>query len=200
MICCFRALCCVCVFPAPDAELGNTTCSRQRLALRIPKPYLTGALMEYRHTQKSPLYLLLIAIAMLLAINGWVFRDPWVAAAGQWLGALLFGGLAMCFRQLTTHDAGDRLAVRFGPIGLFGTQVRYDTITRVELGHTKLIDGLGIHYIPGRGWTYNLWGSQCVVIHRGERLLRIGTDDVNGLLSFLSSKIAARAEPHTEAN
>ena len=59
-----------------------------------------------------------------------------------------------------------------------------------EPRHTvSLIDGLGIHYVPFRGWTYNLWGFDCVVLELGKKTLRIGSNDADGLLTFLRSRI-----------
>ena len=46
-----------------------------------------------------------------------------------------------------------------------------------------------IHCIPGRGWTYNLWGFDCVVVRQGNKTTRVGTDDVAGLLAFLRTKV-----------
>jgi hypothetical protein len=145
--------------------------------------------MEYQHTQKGPIYLALLAIAALLGINAWLFREQWLSFALLSGGAVLFGLLALSFRQLTVKDHGQGLAVRFGPLPLFRTQIPYASITAVEAGRSSLIDGLGIHFVPGRGWTYNLWGADCVVAHLGDRLIRIGTNDVDGLLVFLRGKI-----------
>lgn len=144
--------------------------------------------MHYRHTQKGPIHLILLAVAALLAVNAWFLREPFPAFLGLAGGAALFALLAFSFRELTVEDQGDGLAVRFGPLPFFGTKVNYASITAVEAGTSSLIDGLGIHYVPGRGWTYNLWGYHCVVAHLGKRLIRIGTDDVPGLLSFLEGR------------
>ena len=53
-------------------------------------------------------------------------------------------------------------------------------MTAVEAGRSSLIDGWGIHWIPGRGWTYNLWGFGCVVIQQGKKTTRVGTWKSNG--------------------
>ena len=145
--------------------------------------------MQYHHTQKGPIYLALLAIAALLAVNAWLFGEQRLPAVLLSGGAVLFGLLAMSFRQLTVEDQGQALVVRFGPLPLFRTKVRYTSITAVEAGRSRVIDGLGIHYVPGCGWTYNLWGANCVVAHVGDRLIRIGTDDVDALLGFLQRKI-----------
>ncbi len=145
--------------------------------------------MSYRHTQTAPLYLLLLAFALLLGVNSWVLRgEPLVAAALA--GAAVFMAiLAMSFRELTVADRGDCLDIRFGPLPLFGTRLCYSTMTSVEYGRSSLIDGWGIHYQPGSGWIYNLWGFDCVTIRCGNQTVRVGTDDPVGLAAFLSEKI-----------
>ena len=64
-------------------------------------------------------------------------------------------------------------------------------ITRVESGRSSWIDGWGIHWLPGRGWAYNLWGFGCAIVYLGNTVIRIGTDDVEGLVDFLNQKTGA---------
>lgn len=143
----------------------------------------------YEHTQRGPLWLVLmppLAIALALAVAG--------DGAARWAGAgfaALLALLAACFATLTVRDRGDHLDVRFGPLPWFGTRVRYDTIDRVAPARSRLIDGWGVHWLPGRGWTFNLWGFDCVEIRAGRRVVRIGTDEPEALAAFL----AARATP-----
>ena len=106
--------------------------------------------------------------------------------------AVLFLLLALSFQHLRVFDAVDHLAVRFGPLPLLGTRIRYDEITSVERGRTSLLDGWGIHWVPGRGWTYNIRGWDCVVVQLGKKTIRIGTDDVENLLAFLQAKLKPR--------
>ena len=101
----------------------------------------------------------------------------------------VFVALAACFGSLTVADRGDRLSIRYGPLPLFGTSGVYSSITDVQVSRSALLDGWGIHYIPGRGWTYNLWGRDCVEIRMGSSTLRIGTDDPARLVEFLRSKV-----------
>jgi hypothetical protein len=59
-----------------------------------------------------------------------------------------------------------------------------------EPGRTNLRDGWGIHYFPGRGSTWNLWGFDCVVLRLGgSKTLRVGTDDPEGLAAFLADRV-----------
>ena len=63
--------------------------------------------------------------------------------------------------------------------------IRYSDITAVETGHTKIIDGRGIHYIPARGWTYDIWGFGCVKLTLDRKIIRAGTDDAKGLAKVI---------------
>ena len=95
----------------------------------------------------------------------------------------------LMFGHLTVRDAGEHLAVRFGPLPAFGIKIAYAEITSVEPDRTSIIDGWGVHYVPWRGTTYNLWGFGCVKITVGRRIIRVGTDDVEGLTAFLRERI-----------
>ncbi len=64
-------------------------------------------------------------------------------------------------------------------------RIRYTDISGVEVGHTTIIDGWGIHYILGRGWTYNLWGFACVKLTLGRKIICVGSDDAEELARFL---------------
>ena len=66
--------------------------------------------------------------------------------------------------------------------------LRVDDIDQVTASRSALIDGWGMHWIPGRGWTFNLWGFDCVELIVSGKPLRIGTDDMENLVAFLESK------------
>lgn len=149
--------------------------------------------MHYSHTQRGP-------ISWLLALIG---VTAWVAAIANSGDSrfLLIGGLfgavmillALSFCTLTVADEGDSLLVRFGPLPLFSKHVAYDQISHAEPAKSSFIDGWGIHYVPGRGWTYNLWGWECVLLKVNGRTVRIGSDDAENLASFIQTKIGAQA-------
>lgn len=145
--------------------------------------------MSYQHTQHGPLGWLLLIVAIGPAILAAVMSAPSPVAIVMGVVAGVFVALAACFGSLTVTDRGDRLSIRYGPLPLFGSSVVYSTITQVRIGRSALIDGWGIHYIPGRGWTYNLWGRDCVEIQMASSKLRIGTDDASRLCEFLCSKV-----------
>lgn len=146
--------------------------------------------MDYRHTQVGPLGWMLALLAAGMGGAAWAVWDRSFAGVVLACAAALVALLAACFWKLTVEDRGESLAVRFGPLPLFGTRIRYDAMTDVEAGRSSLIDGWGIHYVPGRGWTFNLWGRGCAVIRRGRSVVRVGTDDVEGLVEFLRGALA----------
>ena len=93
------------------------------------------------------------------------------------------------FHHLTVRDEDDCLAIRFGPLPLLGKRIPYADITSAEPDRTSLIDGWGVHWVPGRGTTYNIWGYGCVKLQVGGRTIRVGSDDVENVLAFLQGKI-----------
>ena len=46
----------------------------------------------------------------------------------------------------------------YGPLPVFSESIRYSDITLVEYDRSGVIDGWGIHWVPGRRTTRNLWG------------------------------------------
>ncbi len=145
--------------------------------------------MEYEHTQRGPLHLILLACAAGSAALAWSVSDDQRAVLVAASVAVVLVAVAFCFARLTVRDTGTHLAVRFGPIPLFGTSIAYADITEVAAARSSILDGWGVHWTPGRGWIYNLWGFGCVRVSLGKKTVRIGTDDVEGLLRFLNSKL-----------
>ena len=140
---------------------------------------------KYEHVQRAPLHLLLHVIAASLIVAAWSsMGELWVAALMTGM-AVLFSLLGFMFAHLSVCDLGDSLFIQYGPLPLFGTSVKYSDIASVAQGRSALIDGWGIHWIPGRGWTFNLWGFDCVELDLNGRMLRIGTDDPVELTRFL---------------
>ncbi len=147
--------------------------------------------MEYAHTQRAPLHYIIYCVALILICFAWGSRSYSGATVVLLVTAGVLVVVALSFRTLTVSDEGQQLSVRFGPIPIFGTSIPYSDITRVESGRSSWIDGWGIHWLPGRGWAYNLWGFSCAVVHLGNTIIRIGTDDVEGLVDFLKQKTGA---------
>ena len=143
----------------------------------------------YRHTQRSPLHVLLYLPAVFSFFVAWLARDnrvPSLTVIGLGVVLLL---LALSFQTLTVSDDGEELDVRYGPLNLFGTRIAYRDITSVKQGQTSWINGWGIHFVPFRGWTLNLWGFDCVEIERSGKIIRIGSDDSQSLAEMIEQKI-----------
>lgn len=147
----------------------------------------------YRHTQKGTIHRVLIGLGIVLAVAGASDTIPIPAGPILVVVAAIFIVIGYSFRELTIEDDGDGLAIRFGPLPIFHEHVAYDSMTGVERGTTTLIDGIGIHRIPGHGWIYNIRGRSCVIVHRhGGVDVRLGTDDAPALVRFLEQKLAER--------
>lgn len=145
----------------------------------------------YEHTQKAPLHWLLYPPALLMLAAAGLNRGQ-IPLALILLGAAgLLLTLAFCFQRLTVRDEGSWLAIRYGPLPLFRTRIPYADISSAEPGRTSWIDGWGIHWIPGRGYTYNLWGFSCAKLAVRGRTVRIGSDDAARLVEFLKSKMTS---------
>lgn len=143
---------------------------------------------QYEHTQRSPLHLLLLSLAGLFCILAWSAGDPVVRLSLVAATSLLLV-LTASFAQLTVYDEEERLVLRYGPLPIFGWQCRLDDVESAQVGRTRWIDGWGIHWIPGRGITFNIWGFDCVILQVKGRTIRIGTDDSHNLAEFITSRI-----------
>lgn len=142
----------------------------------------------YQHTQFAPLHWILHVVAVsLFAAAMYVPIGALQATLG--VAALVVLIMAFSFRSLTIEGREHGLHVRFGPIPAFRKRIAYADIDSVHMGRTTLVDGWGIHWIPGRGWTWNLWGFECVVLTGRFGALRLGTDDPHGLAAFLQARL-----------
>jgi hypothetical protein len=145
--------------------------------------------MGYDHTQRGHFYLILALVSAVCFVSGWNLRNEPMALYICWGIALLMFLAGMSFITLTVRDMGDVLDVRFGPIPLFGKSIRYADIQSVATDRTNLLDGWGVHWVPGRGTTYNIWGFECVRLSVRNRTIRVGTDDAENLCEFIRSKL-----------
>ena len=144
---------------------------------------------QYRHTQRAPLYLLTYAVGVIVIITAWFLRQEPLAFAALAFSAVVCAVIAESFRWLTVRDEGRWLAIRYGPLPIFSKRIPYDEITAADPDRTTFLDGWGIHWTPMRGWTYNLWGFDCVKITMGRRTVSVGSNDVPALVEFLKNKI-----------
>ena len=150
---------------------------------------------QYEHTQKGHLHLIVYSAAVALFVVTWASLDDLPTMIIPYLAACLMVLAGWCFKTLTVRDEGEHLAVRFGSLRVFRTCIPYAQMIAVETARSSVIDGWGVHWMPGKGWIYNLWGFDCVRINLGRKKVRIGTDDPQGLTEFLKTKIAPDAMP-----
>jgi hypothetical protein len=145
--------------------------------------------MQYCHTQKGWWHYGLYATVAATLYLAWVIRQQPV---GMWvtLGvAVLLFLLTQGFHHMTVRDEGEWLAIRFGPLPLLGKRIPYAQITSAEPDRTVFLEGWGIHWTPGRGWTYNIWGYDCVKLSLDRSTIRVGSDDVENLVRFVRERI-----------
>ena len=147
----------------------------------------------YDHTQRGKLHWV-CHVSSLATLLLTVLMVPREAAAivypivGIAIAIIEFFSFACV--TLRVYDNHDHLALRFGPVPILNRQIFYRDIIGTKPGRSRFIDGWGIHYVPGRGWTYHLWGFDCVEITTTDhQVIRVGTDDTDGLDAFLQQRI-----------
>jgi hypothetical protein len=145
--------------------------------------------MAYNHTQPGRWHYVLFAVALATLIGAWIASSVQPVAVILVVAAAIFALCGLVFGTLTIRDEDEYLALRFGPLPLLRKRIRYADITGVEVGRTKIVDGWGIHFMPGRGWTYNVWGFACVKLTLGRKIIRVGSDDAEELTKFIREKI-----------
>ena len=152
-------------------------------------------LVDYQHTQKAPLHWFIKFPSLAILALAWGFRAEPVLALILISVALLLFAIALCFGTLTVEDDGDALAIGYGPLPLFRARFAYTAIASAQKDRTSILDGWGVHWFPGRGLTYNLWGFDCVRLVVQGKTIRIGSDDVDNLVQFLNSRIPTVQQP-----
>ena len=144
----------------------------------------------YEHTQRGAMHLILLAVSAIIGTAALLSGGVPPVRNGLLSLSVVFAVVAAGFAQLTVRDRGDRLTARFGWIPLIGWSARWVDIESAEVGRTSWIDGWGLHWLPGRGTTINIWGLDCVVLRVKGRIVRVGTDDPEGLAEYVQQRIA----------
>jgi hypothetical protein len=151
----------------------------------IPEPNPSET---YSHTQRAPLWVLLIGSAFGCFAIAWFVRQTPGLYIASGTGVLILL-LSTAFRELTIEDRGTWLEIRFGPLPVFRRCIPYDQMHFVELSRTTILTGWGIHHDLRGNWTWNLWGRDCVILHLRSGKFSVGTDDPENLTGFLRTKL-----------
>lgn len=141
----------------------------------------------YRHVQSGVIHIWLYIAGLAFASSGLVLVGDLTIPFAV-IGAILVF-TAACFHRMTVASDGDGLNISFGPIRLFRKRIAYRDIKAVERVKCNLfLDGIGVHYGPFRGWVYNISSGDLIKIVTENQIIRIGTDDADGLLNHLQER------------
>ena len=152
-----------------------------------PSFTITG--MAYNHTQPGRWHYVLFALTLATCVGAFLAQSKPPLTIILMVSAAVFALCGLAFGSLTIRDEGEYLALRFGPLPVLRKTIRYADITAVEIGRSSIIDGWGLHYMPFRGWTYNIWGFACVKLTLGRNIVRMGTDDADELAKVIREKM-----------
>lgn len=152
----------------------------------------------YDHVQRGYFHWLLYALGAINATLTVVLVDSQESDAvvtrvilGTMAGVFVLLGVS--FQHLRVRDEGDSLQVAFGPLAIVRRQVRYSDILSAKRGRSRWLDGWGIHWMPDKGWIWNIRGRDVVELKLNGGRMRVGTDDPDGLLEHLQQRIGSRA-------
>jgi hypothetical protein len=144
---------------------------------------------KYQHTQVGlaiifPIAITIVVFLVLLAA-GVVPVPVWGAALAVLIAPLM---LAL-WATLTVSVDEKRLLARFG-IGLIRKSIPLSRIASYQPVRMRWIHGFGIHYIPFRGWLYNVSGMQAVeIVTKSGKHTLIGTNEPETLCKALENAL-----------
>ena len=134
----------------------------------------------YTHTQRGDVIILSAVLGGAVTFLSTLFLGPVTALLST---ALLVGILAL-FGSLTVTVDGDLIEARFGP-GVIRFSWKQSEVVSAQPMTTPWYCGWGIRY-TGSGWLFNVSGTESVELTlKGGEKVRIGTDDVEGLLAAI---------------
>lgn len=148
-----------------------------------------NAMIRYKHTQIGITIIVPVGVAIIvffvMLATGRVIVPVWSAAAIVLLTPLL---LAL-FRTLTVSVDGERLLAKFG-IGLVRKSIPLSRIASFQSIRMRWLHGFGIHWVPFRGWLYNVSGLKAVeIVLKSGRHTLIGTDEPEALCRALEKAV-----------
>lgn len=144
----------------------------------------------YYHVQRGLWSLVCYALFVVSLIASNNLPVPGLQITFCVVGAFLLL-LGASIGHLVVEDEGEQLFIHFGPFPLIRKRIRYADIREVERGRLPFHERAGIHWTPGKGWTWSLGGRDCVVVWLERGAFRVGTDDAERLAGFLQGRIAA---------
>jgi len=140
---------------------------------------------NYKHTQIG--YVLIIALGAAVVMIG----NLAVATKfnpGVFLPLAIMILCLLAFATLTVQVNDQAIILRFG-IGLIRKSFRLQDIQAYQAVKNPWYYAWGIHAIPG-GWIFNVSGWEAVELQmKNGRKYRIGTDDVQRLVSVLETHV-----------
>jgi hypothetical protein len=154
----------------------------------------------YRHIQYSPLGWMFLLTAGLILAALMLSQAAVLPLNQDWglvlviilgvLGLITYAGLCVSMHSMLVADERDGLLVAFGQWRFPRIHIPFSDIAAADVGRTTIWEGWGIH-LSNRGWVWNIWGRDCVVIHRRSgRTFLIGTEEPERLAAFLKSRIS----------
>ena len=146
--------------------------------------------MPYLHRQVGTVMLSMIASTWfaLSALSAVAAPNLEVILPIILLSAGILGVLAVLFSSLTIQVHDNRLSWYFG-LGFWRKAIPLTDIERVTAIKSKWYWGYGIKYFGSGRWLYNVSGTDAVELQlRSHGWVRLGTDDVAGLVQALRSR------------
>jgi hypothetical protein len=148
---------------------------------------------RYEHQQIDPKGVFGFAVLFgVVAAIAWFVWGPVVSMPVFSIGGLYLLIARAPFMSLLTELDATSLTVQFW-LGIPRRQIPTDHITGARaVTNPKWASRGGVHRIWSDGlWSYSVWGVEAVEVRfrdeqQGEAALRIGTDDVEGLLTALA--------------
>ena len=142
---------------------------------------------SYRHTQVGVLPIIMW-VAMTAFCVALALREHLVIL---WITAAILSVVGLGMSSLTTSVTPEQLRLAFGP-QLYRRRIPIAEIASAEPARSFPLEGWGIRF-TGEGMLYNITGNEAVRVHlRSGRKLRIGTDDVAGLIAAITAAVNAR--------
>lgn len=151
--------------------------------------------MDYEHTQPGTLIRFLLG-GFTVFFGGYLLfvwsrgdQSIWILTP-----ILILGLLLPLFHSLTVTVDTNLIEVAFG-IGIIRKRFFMEDVASVEATKSHWYNGWGIRLIH-KGWLYNVSGYDVVQLNlRNGRVVQIGTNDPNGLLSAIETQLQRTSQP-----